>query len=219
MENKKKYCRGWNTFRPGDSEGIEVTQKKRIVEGDSCNTEVWKLPNHLGTHVDAPKHFFENGPSIEHYGAEFWTCSNVKIIHCSLRKPRWILPKDIDSNTDTDCILIKTGFQKYRNEKIYSNENTGLSPELAQWLRTKYLKLKFIGMDFISVSRYPDRERGREAHKDFLRPTPPGSPILPIEDMDLSQIKKGINIKSLMVFPLRVKGSSGGPATVVAHIS
>ena len=205
----------------GGSQGMTVKPQKQISYGDSCNTEVWTLPNHIGTHVDAPKHFFEEGMGIDIYKPEFWICNNIAIIHCPINRPRWILPKDLSDNIDTnhDCILIKTGFQRYRNDIVYYKDNPGLAPELGQWLRKNYPNVKMIGMDFISVSRFSDRDIGRKAHKEFLCPSRPGNSILPIEDMNLSLITNEMKIKILMIFPVRVKEASGAPVTVIAQMS
>lgn len=205
----------------GGSKGFSIYKKKQIQKGDSCNTEEWILPNHIGTHVDAPEHFIDNGKTIDQYEPEFWFCNNVEIIQCPLNEPRWLLPKDLENDVDfeADCILIKTGFQRFRNDEIYFLDNPGLVPELAQWFREKCQNLKFIGIDFISISRYSNREVGRKAHREFLRPSPPASPVLPIEDMDLSMITDNTIINNLFVIPIRVEGASAAPVTVIAEIS
>ena len=134
--------------------------------------------------------------------------------------PRFVEPLDLEGivDQDTDCILVKTGSQKYRDSEAYFKDNPGLSPELGIWLRNRFPSVKFIGMDFISVSRFSHREQGRKAHSEFLKPVPPGKPILPIEDMDLSQISEDVKIQNVWIFPLRVDGADGAPVTVVAEL-
>lgn len=204
----------------GGSKGFLIYKKKQIQKGDSCNTEEWSVPNHIGTHVDSPQHFFDDAKTINQYEPEFWFCNNVKVILCPLNEPRWLLPKDLENDVDfeADCILIKTGFQRHRNDEVYFLDNPGLAPELARWLREKCQNLKFIGIDFISISRYSDRERGHRAHKEFLRPSPSGFPVLPVADMDLSMITDNTRIKTLLVVPIRVEGASAAPVTVIAKI-
>jgi kynurenine formamidase len=48
----------------------------RIAAGDTANTSRFVLPNHLGTHVDAPRHFFESGPALTDYPPKFWIFEN-----------------------------------------------------------------------------------------------------------------------------------------------
>src|SRR6266705_656229 len=38
---------------------------KRLAKGDSSNVSTLHMSAHTGTHVDAPRHFFDNGPSTE----------------------------------------------------------------------------------------------------------------------------------------------------------
>lgn len=204
----------------GGGKGLIISPEKDICKGNSCNTSLWNLPNHLGTHIDAPKHFFDHGDTVDGYPPSFWTCERIGILHIPLSKPRWLTP-DILSNEiprNLECILFLSEFHRYRNEKIYYEDNPGISPDLAEKLRSYFPDLRFIGMDFISVSRFKDREPGRISHRVLLNPDPPGQPILPIEDMDLSEISSDMVIRKIWIFPLRVKGADGAPATIVAEI-
>ncbi|HMB44558.1 MAG TPA: cyclase family protein, partial [Candidatus Methanoperedens sp.] len=36
----------------------------QIVKGDTSNSLIISIHNHTGTHIDAPKHFIDNGKSI-----------------------------------------------------------------------------------------------------------------------------------------------------------
>lgn len=204
----------------GGETGIIIQRVKQISKGDSSNTQKWTLSNHIGTHVDAPRHFFESAPTIVSYSADYWICGKISVVYCPMDIPRFVEPFDLERavGPDTDCILIKTGFQKYRDSEVYFKDGPGLSPEFGVWLRDRFPSVKFIGMDFISVSRFPYREQGRKAHAEFLRPVPPGRPILPIEDMDLSQVWKDVKIQNVWIFPLRVDGADGAPVTVVAEL-
>src|SRR5947199_1902931 len=38
---------------------------KRIAHGDSSNVSTLHMSAHAGTHVDAPRHFFDNAPAAE----------------------------------------------------------------------------------------------------------------------------------------------------------
>ena len=160
----------------GGGTGLKIKQNKSILSGDSCNTEAWNIPNHIGTHIDSPRHFFKEGNTIDKYPPEFWISKNIKIIDLPIKKARWILPEDLDGKLSlkTDCILIRTGFQQRGNKEAYFKDNPGLDPELGKWLRSNYPTVKFVGVDFISISRITDRERGRTAHKEFLRHSPQG---------------------------------------------
>ena len=49
---------------------FELSAVKRVAQGDSSNTSRLLMGTHAGTHVDAPRHFFDDGP-----GAEAWRSS------------------------------------------------------------------------------------------------------------------------------------------------
>lgn len=201
----------------GGAGEIRIGIEKSLRAGDSCNTQRWDISNHAGTHIDAPRHFYEDGQTVDSFPPEHWICHGVAVLHLPLAAPRWIGPEDIKGiPSDIDCLLVKTGFQSRRKEAAYATDNPGLSAELAFMLRNAFPALRFVGMDFISVSRFTDRHGGRAAHKAFLDPA---RPILPIEDMDLSSLRAGAGIHRLWVVPVRVAGADGAPVTVFAELA
>jgi kynurenine formamidase len=212
-----------NTSTPsyGNGEGFYRECTKNVSKGDSCNTSRWQLPNHLGTHVDAPNHFFSNGKTIDEFEPEFWNFSKITVI----REP--VIDEDMCINVsekfmdipiETDLLLIYTGFCKKRNETTYWSHNPGLSTELAVFLRNNYPNIRAVGLDSISISSWKNREEGRNAHKSFLNPVDYGNPILLIEDMDLNILGDGVEVLSCCVLPLRVEGADGAPCTIVAGV-
>ena len=48
---------------PGNPE-FELQPVKRIADGGSSNVSRLVLGTHTGTHVDAPRHFFDNGDGV-----------------------------------------------------------------------------------------------------------------------------------------------------------
>src|SRR5438045_9533727 len=44
---------------------FEMTPVKRIASGDSSNNSKLVMGTHTGTHVDAPKHFFDDKPGVD----------------------------------------------------------------------------------------------------------------------------------------------------------
>ncbi|GAF94079.1 unnamed protein product, partial [marine sediment metagenome] len=56
----------------GGKQGFLLTPLSSIEKGDSANTSKWEFPNHLGTHIDFPYHFFQNGQTVEDFPTDFW---------------------------------------------------------------------------------------------------------------------------------------------------
>ena len=141
-------------------------------------------------------------------------------MHLPIDEGRWINWEDIKISVkgNFELMLIKTGFCDRRKEREYWENNPGLNSDLGLLLRRRFPCLKAVGFDFISVSRWQDRDEGRKAHKAFLDPEGEGLPILIIEDMDLSQLSESQELSSVLVVPLRTADSNGAPVTVIADI-
>lgn len=192
---------------------------KQLENRDSCNTRRWRMSNHVGTHIDAPRHFSRNGAPIDHYAADFWLFSQVAIIVLDRIEPGRILnANDLDFSrvlADVELLLIKTGFGEWRQKMEYWQNNPGLHPEIAPKLRQNYPELRVIGFDLISLSSFANRSLGRDAHRSFLDDP---KPILLLEDMDLSEIDRGSQIKQVVISPIRVKDADAAPCTVLAEV-
>ncbi len=200
-----------------------IRQEKSISKGDSCNTLQISMSNHTGTHIDLPVHFNILGKTLTDYPPNFWFVEKVGCVfinmHPENRAGRLINPMDFqksennDISSDCEAILLKTGCCTERCSEMYWQNPPGIDPELPDYLRKKFPKLRFLGMDLISVSSFAAREAGRLAHKAFLCHP---NPILPIEDMDLSCLPK--TISNMLIAPLYIKDADGTPCTVFANI-
>ena len=203
----------------GGGDSIKIRQEKNIEHGDSCNTQHWSLSNHLGTHIDFPRHFVQAGKTSNDYSPEFWIFHSPFILVISAVEPGVIIEPDaVDMDTvpdDTDLLVIKTGFCHFREKNIYWKNNPGFASALAFFLRKHFPHLRVFGFDSISLSSFVHRNTGHEAHKAFLGHP---NPILLLEDMDLSAIDNSTKLKQVVVSPLLVEDADGAPCTVFANI-
>ncbi len=194
---------------------------KKIRGGDSCNTSLITMPNHGGTHVDAPRHFFDSGRSISEYDLEELIFDTPQLIDCYKGPEEFIECKDLQGKVSKGCdlLLIKTGFYKYRSsdEHTYSFKNPALSPEAAKWIRDNCPNIRAIGVDCISVSSHSHMDIGIETHKILLQTNGfTGPPVLILEDVDLSSDLGGL--KKVMVVPFCIAGIDSAPCTVIGVI-
>ena len=123
--------------------------------------------------------------------------------------------KGLDIRSDVDLLLIRTGYEDLRGDDAYWNNNPGLAPELADYLRKTYPKLRCVGFDFISVTSWQHRPEGRLAHKAFLAPDNGDREIWAIEDMSLKDAPSVI--KRVVVAPLLVEDGNGTAVTVIGE--
>jgi arylformamidase len=199
----------------GGGKGAVITPVNQIASGDSSNTGHWSFTNHLGTHLDLPRHFISNGPTIDDYDASFFVFEKAAVVDLGEVSPGEIISvrhvKRHEFPRDIDILIIKTGFCRKRRTAVFWQANPGFSPDLADYLREKFPTLRVLGFDSISLSSYSHRELGRDAHRRFLEGP---RPLLPLEDMDLVQVTERTCFKRVIVAPWRVKGAEGVPCTV-----
>ena len=131
--------------------------------------------------------------------------------------------KDIETTdlTGFDCILFRTGLEKYREENLnmYLTQNPGVSPETIHWIRKNHQNIKCIGIDCISMARYDDAEIAKKTHiTAFKIDESYGEPLLFIEDMKLEEVGSDQTINNLIIVPWQIKGIDSAPCTVIADL-
>ncbi len=197
----------------GGERGIKMVPDRAINNGDTANTKHITFHNHSGTHIDFPNHFFDEGKVAQDYDASFWVFNEVYLLNKPTAEDELISLLDEELSVipiGTELVLFKTGFSKFRNEDKYWANNPGIRPEVADQLRNRCPSIRAIGMDFISLTSFQNREIGRVAHREFLGKTP----ILLIEDMDLRKLVE--SPKQVIGLPLLLMNTDGAPITIIA---
>ena len=203
----------------GNRDKLTINEISEIQKGASANSSKWNFStNHIGTHIDAPYHFIQNGKTLTDYKHDHWfskkcflidiPCDIAQLINFS--KPFYEIPNDVE------VLLIRTGYEKFRLKDKYWNDNPGLSPELGVWLKSNFPSLRIVGFDFISLTSWKYREEGKEAHRSFLGSSKDNQSICIVEDMALEKINN--QIKDIIISPIFIKGSNGSPVTVFANL-
>lgn len=203
----------------GNRNKVSLQKKSSIARGDIANDSFLETTVHIGTHIDFPYHFYDNGQTIENYDADFWFFKNPLFVELE-PKSRVVFTELIDileqnEQIDCDILVVKTGICHQRDSSVFWQENYGFDPRLYDYLIAKYPSLRIFGFDSISISSFLHRELGREAHRRFLNPS---KPILLLEDMDLVSLSKQTRIKRMIVSPVRIETCDGSPCTVFAEL-
>jgi arylformamidase len=159
----------------------------------------------MGTHVDAPDHFLNNGKTVEKLllsvlsgRAYVLYLPEVDLITASILKKAEIPPR-------TRRILFKTRNSDYwtRQLREFQTDFVALSPDAAQYLVDRSVKL--IGIDYLSIAPY---HQGLLTHQILLK-----AGIVILEGLDLSAVSPGRY--SLYCLPLKLAGSDGAPARAI----
>ena len=207
-----------NTPAFAGGESMKISPIKEVEKGASSSSYNLSFQNHIGTHLDAPRHFDPNGKPLSFYSLDKFVYNNPLIIDVPKQCSELIEPRDLESFrakiSQADLLLLRTGFQKYRNsdEEKYATLNPGVSSRAARYILDTFPDLKAMALDTISLSAVQNREEGREAHRLLLR----GRDFFILEDANLSNYP--VNVKKVFIIPFFVVGIDSSPCTVFAEV-
>lgn len=189
---------------PGDP-SIKLKKINQIKDGQIANVTHLSACLHIGTHVDAPDHFLDNGQTVEHLPLDLLVgpATVIKISPGEMITPQDLRGAEIPDGTRR--LLIKTpnsalwsgGVQEFQEDFI------ALEAGAAQYLVD--LGIEVIGVDYLSVAPFADPA---PTHRILLE-----AGILIIEGLNLSGIQPGTY--RLYCLPLKIKGADGAPARVL----
>ena len=204
----------------GNRNKFVCEKKSDISKGDVANDSSISTTVHIGTHIDMPYHFFEEGQTIEDFDINYF--SSKKILYINMI-PKNIIVKDdsiellekVENKSEYEFLIIKTGICERREKDGFWQSNYGFDPSIAIYVREYFPKIRIIGFDSVSVSSFENRMLGRESHRAFLDPQ---QPLLILEDMDLRDLNKDSKITVMDIVPLRIAKCDGLPCTVLAEV-
>jgi arylformamidase len=183
---------------------FERTETLKITNGDPCNLSEFSSSAHIGTHMDAPRHYLADGAGIE----SFPLCAGVgraRVI--AIHDPELIRVNELKPYqlAKGERILFKTrnsqecwATPKFHEKFVY------VPPETAAYLAD--CRVQTVGVDYLSVGGY-DTD-GPETHRTLLR-----AGVWIIEGLNLKDVEPGDY--ELMCLPLKIEGSDGAPARAV----
>jgi arylformamidase len=180
---------------------------KRIARGESSNVSTIHMSAHAGTHVDAPRHFSDQGLGAEALPLEM-LLGRTRVIEITSRRgveaadlERFDLSEDVR-------LLIKTANSRLWGSAEFHPDYIGVTESAARYLVDHGIKV--VGVDYLSVEEY--RKPGAPAHRILL-----GGGTIVIEGLNLRDVDPGIY--EMLCLPLRVVGSDGAPARVLLRQS
>ena len=210
--------------------GEPVVKVKQCTDvSDDCPfcSFISEVPNHCGTHMDAPRHFVKDGLSINELPIEYFCHTEVALLEIPKGPAEGIYKEDLEPFADTlskvSFALIRTGMEKYRDsdQNIYQNEGVYIAPSAGDYLTEEFPNLKGVGMDFLAIgsasSKCPEGELPPDCHRHMLGYYT-GKFVTGVEDMHLSEIPKGAKITRFFNAPLRIKGLDSSQVVCIAEI-
>ena len=162
---------------------------------------------HVGTHMDAPFHFFEAGETIDRVPLDCCVGPAVLVDLRHLAAGEEIGPEHLKTRaeklSETRKAVLHTGWSRQWGKSEYFTEHPCISAEGAQFLIDCGVHL--VGVDTPSVDRPPF-----PAHMALL-----GKGVLIVENLtNLAAIED--EVFQIHVLPLKIAGRDGSPVRAIA---
>jgi kynurenine formamidase len=187
---------------------------QRIMTWPPANVTEIQMVVHHGTHIDAPRHFISDGPTIDEIPlSRMYGPGVVWRIEAGPRGAIGIA--DLERATPRmrpgDIVFIDTGWWEKVNTEEYE-EHPFLTREAAEWLVAQGAKI--VGMDNSTpdmASHYRPKDFDYPVHRTLL-----SHGVLIVEHMNNLTALAGRRIEA-MVLAINLAGSDGAPARVIAR--
>lgn len=184
-----------------DNPEIKVGKMLDMERGDVCNVSTLSLGSHTGTHMDAPRHFFRDGKTLDRMPLEA-TIGPARVIEIKDREAVKVEEIRNARIKAGERILFKTrnSRQAWKTDE-FDEDFVYISRDAAAFLARA--KVMTVGIDYLSVGGF--KKDGVETHHALL-----GAGIWVIEGLNLGKIKPGRY--ELCCLPIKVLDSDGAPA-------
>ena len=201
---------------------VSIRQCTDIAQGAVCNTYCTELPNHFGTHYDAPKHFNNSGLRITELPMEYFIFDAPLVLELPKKPCEGVTVEDLKPYEaqiqKADLLIVKTGFCHVRREepKVYQMQSPFFYPEACRYLVDTFPDLRCLGMDFLAIGS-PCNDLSAPAHRTLLGCYTEKF-ITAIEDMDLLPLEDAPGrLRRVIAAPLRVLGLDSSQVCVIAE--
>ena len=184
---------------------IEIELQQALARGDGANVSSLAFGSHTATHVDAAKHFFDDGQTVDHLPLErlIGPCVVLEFDDrvMSIGKAE-LLRHDL---TGVKRVLCKTrNSRALQRQPDFAKDYTYISPEGAEYLVS--LGVELVGVDYLSVEQF--KSGHHRTHRALLE-----AEVVIIEGLALGEILPGKY--QLICLPLKLAGLDGAPARAV----
>ncbi len=190
---------------PGDP-GIELQQFESMDKGAHANVTSISTSVHVGTHVDAPHHFLNDGRTVEQLPLEVLTgpCYVVQLPDGVEAITSDVLER-VEIAPDMKRVLFGTrnSHQWAGGETKFQTDFVAITEDGAEWLVEHGVQL--VGVDYLSVAPYGDSS---PTHTVLLK-----AGVVIVEGLNLSKVMRGFY--ELYCLPLKIAGSDGAPARAI----
>jgi arylformamidase len=184
---------------------IEIEAQQALSRGDGANVSVLSFGSHTATHVDAAKHFFDDGQPVDELPLErlVGPCIVIEFDDDVMSVGRAELQRhDLHA---TKRVLLKTRNSRVLQKQAeFVKDYTYVAPDGAEYLVE--LGIELVGVDYLSVEQF--KSGHHRTHRTLL-----GAKVVIIEGLALAGVPPGEY--QLACLPLKLRGLDGAPARAI----
>lgn len=195
------------------SEGVDLLADAPAI--GSMNT-VFTLNTHIGTHIDAPRHFYSDGASVSDIPLDRIAMREAVVLDVSHKAPGEGVTADDLERTKVSVgagqiAVIRTGWtdRAFGKPEFWAN-TVHLEPSVGEWVEKR--SVSAVAMDCFPEKPFwlmtlTPAERGAN-HKRWLKA---GIPMIQM----LTRLGQIASRFTMVALPLNLKGMDGSPARVI----
>lgn len=190
---------------PGNP-AISVTAQQAISQGAGANVSRIDMGSHTGTHVDAPKHFFDDGAGVDALSLDVLTgpCRLLAFSDAVMS----IGEAELRAHdlTGVTRVLLKTRNSAWlaSGSTEFHTDYTYVAPDGAQYLAS--IGVTLVGVDYLSVEQFHSEHH--RTHRTLLE-----RGIVIVEGLLLSEPPAGKY--DLYCLPVKFAGLDGAPCRAI----
>lgn len=190
--------------------GVEI-HPNTSTEREGYNTTNLMLYSHAGTHMDAPRHFLDDGRTIDRL--DLRKCvGKALVIDLTHKEPNGLMTvDDLEPYADRigpgARILLRTDWSLHAEKDDYRTSFPRISPELAEWIVARGVWL--VGLEMPSVASLQDKAELTTVHQILLR----GEVVIVECLANLDVLPPEVTFVAL---PLKIHSGDGSPIRAIA---
>lgn len=179
-----------------------------LEAGDPANVSRLDCDVHVGTHLDVPRHFLEDGATVEQVPLDILVGSAIVAHLPEVDSITASCLADLSLPPGTERFLLRTRNSEFWAAGVteFRKDYVALTADAARWAVDQGIRL--IGVDYLSVQRYDDSPL---THKIFLE-----AGVIILEGLNLAGVQPGAY--ELICLPIHLVGAEGAPARAVLRV-
>lgn len=189
---------------PGNPE-IHISLQQSVALGAGANVSNVSFGSHTGTHVDAERHFFDDGQGVDQIPLETLMGPAAVLEYGS--EVTAVRRADLEGQdlAGVERVLLKTRNSAYlTQDPAFHKDYTYLAPDGAEYLVS--LGVKLVGIDYLSIEQFHSGHH--RTHLTLL-----GAHVVIVEGLNLADVPAGRY--NLYCLPIKIAGCDGAPARAV----